>query len=135
MIYPKGVWNEDDVLPMYLNRNSAGDSFVINLDPGQNMIRLPLTTIDKIASELRLTKIDFIKMDIKGAEVQALEGARQVLRQFKPRLAIASEHLRDDPERIPQTVRSANNIYHMLCGSCYTDTQGGEIRPEVLHFY
>jgi hypothetical protein len=30
VIYPKGVWNKDDVLPMDLNRNSAGDSFVIN---------------------------------------------------------------------------------------------------------
>ena len=77
LVYAKGAWNKDDIRPMHLNRNSAGDSFVLELDPGQKVIQLPLTTIDKIALELRLPRVDFIKMDIKGAEVQALEGARQ----------------------------------------------------------
>src|SRR5260370_17207178 len=37
---------------------------------------LPLTTIDKIVSELALDRVDFIKMDIEGAEPNALRGAR-----------------------------------------------------------
>lgn len=36
----------------------------------------------------------FIKMDIEGAEIEALEAARPVLRQYRPRLAIDTHHRR-----------------------------------------
>ncbi|HYM08790.1 MAG TPA: FkbM family methyltransferase, partial [Terriglobales bacterium] len=133
IVYPKGVWNKNDVLPMHLNRNSAGDSFVLDLDPGQKVMNLPLTTIDQIVSDVRLAHIDFIKMDIKGAEVPALQGAARTLSSNQPRISVASEHLDNDPIMIPQTVLTTNSRYHVACGSCYV--QKGEVRPEVLHFY
>ena len=40
------------------------------------MVELPLTTIDKMVSELNLARVDFIKMDIEGAEPNALRGGR-----------------------------------------------------------
>ena len=118
---------------MHMNRNSAGDSFVLNLDPGQQVTRLPLTTIDQIVSELRLPRVDFIKMDIKGAEVPALQGAMHTLASYQPRMSIASEHLEDDPEVIPKTVMTANPRYHVKCGSCFVSD--GATRPEILHFF
>ena len=68
IVYPKGVWNKDDVLPLHVCRNSAGDSVTLDLDPGQQVINVPLTTIDKVVAELHLPRVDFIKMDIKGSE-------------------------------------------------------------------
>jgi FkbM family methyltransferase len=133
VVYPKGVWDKDDFLPMHVNRNSAGDSFVLELDPGQPVIKLPLTTIDQIASELRLSRVDFIKMDIKGAEVPALQGAAHTLASYQPRMSVASEHLETDPKTIPMTVLRANPRYRVDCGSCVVDN--GTTRPEVLHFY
>lgn len=133
IVYPKGVWNKDDFLPMHTNRNSAGDSFVLDLDPGQQTIKLPLTTIDTIVSELRLPRVDFIKMDIKGAEVQALQGATHTLASYQPRMSIASEHFENDPETIPKTVMEANPRYRVKCGSCYV--RNGVTRPEILHFF
>jgi hypothetical protein len=41
--------------------------------------KFPLTTIDKLVAELKLPKVDFIKMDIEGAEVKALNGARETI--------------------------------------------------------
>ena len=133
IVYPKGVWNKDDVLPMHTDRNSAGDSFVLDLDSGQKTINLPLTTIDEAVSELRLPRVDFIKMDIKGAEVEALQGARRTLASFQPRMSIASEHFETDPETIPKTVMEANPHYRLTCGSCYV--RNGVTRPEILHFF
>ncbi len=40
-------------------------------------------------------KIDFIKLDIEGAEPMALEGARELLKRDRPRLAVCVYH---DPE-------------------------------------
>lgn len=45
-------------------------------------------SIDDLASKLNLTRLDWIKFDIEGAEVQALQGAAQTLSRFRPKLFI-----------------------------------------------
>ncbi|MCX8113109.1 MAG: FkbM family methyltransferase [Bacteroidia bacterium] len=42
------------------------------------------TSIDKLAETLALQRVDWIKIDVEGAEVAVLEGAQEVLRRFKP---------------------------------------------------
>ena len=68
---------------------------------------LPVTTIDSLVEELRLGRVDFIKMDIEGAEQRALVGARTTLTTWRPRLAIAVENLPEDQYRVPELVREA----------------------------
>jgi FkbM family methyltransferase len=68
-------------------------------------------TLDGMADELKLGRVDFIKMDIEGAERHALAGARRLLAADKPRLAICIYHAPDDPEVVPRVVRDANGTY------------------------
>jgi hypothetical protein len=49
------------------------------------VLRIPLTTIDRLVSELASSKVGMIKMDIKGATERALTGGRQTLASSKPR--------------------------------------------------
>jgi hypothetical protein len=72
---------------------------------------VPLTTIDRIVSELELSRVDFIKMDIEGAESNAIRGAAETLERFRPRMAIASYHNDDDLEVIPATVLGSQPGY------------------------
>lgn len=44
--------------------------------------------LDDLTAALALPRVDWIKMDVEGAEVQALRGARALLRQFQPTLFI-----------------------------------------------
>jgi FkbM family methyltransferase len=67
--------------------------------------------LDDLADELKVGRVDFIKMDIEGAERHALAGAQRLLAAHKPRLAICIYHARDDPEVVPQVVRDANGTY------------------------
>ena len=53
---------------------------------------LPAAPIDDFVSE----RIDIIKMDIEGAEAKALEGATNLLKLYKPDLAIAAYHRAED---------------------------------------
>ena len=58
------------------------------VDQKETSSQVPTTTIDSLAGELGLQGVSWIKMDIEGAEIQALQGAEQVLRKFHPTLFI-----------------------------------------------
>jgi FkbM family methyltransferase len=133
IIYEKGVWDKDDFLAINnVPDNPAADTFVLDQKGAQTGPKLPLTTIDKLAGELRLERVDYIKMDIEGAEQRALKGAAQTLRRFHPRLSLSAYHLPDDPVRIPELVREAWQGYRMECGPC--TYANGKIGPDVLYF-
>ena len=69
------------------------------------------TTLDESVASLGLESVDFIKMDIEGAERLALAGARETLTRFEPRMAICVYHLKDDPEVIPPLVLALHPAY------------------------
>ncbi len=133
VVYPKGVWNKDDVLVLeQVGENSAADTVVMHQPGAHKGNEVPLTTIDKLVAELGLERVDFIKMDIEGAEAPALEGAAATLKRWKPRLALASYHKPDDGVVLPATVDKLAEGYQHVCSSCISDENGA--RPEVLLF-
>lgn len=69
------------------------------------------TTIDDTVQELRLTRVDFIKMDIEGAELNALRGAERSIREFHPKLAISLYHSIEDFSTIPRYLASLGLNY------------------------
>lgn len=69
------------------------------------------TTLDESVASLGLESVDFIKMDIEGAERLALAGARETLERFEPRMAICVYHLPDDPTVIPPLVMALHPAY------------------------
>lgn len=46
------------------------------------------TTIDRLAADLALDRLDFIKSDIEGSEVRMLLGASATIARFRPRILI-----------------------------------------------
>lgn len=60
------------------------------------------------------TPITFIKMDIEGSELEALKGAKETIKQFKPKLAICVYHKKEDLLEIPQYILSLNPGYKLF---------------------
>ena len=56
------------------------------------MFTIKTTTLDVIFKELKIKNVDLIKMDIEGAEIEAIKGAEKMLMHTK-NLAIASYHI------------------------------------------
>lgn len=133
IICAKGLWDRDDFLEMHLDpRNATAHSFVIG-SRERKSTRLPVTTLDRLVKELDLKWIDFIKMDIEGAEQRALIGARDSIRTFRPRMAISAYHLADDPVAIPALVKAARTDYQQAGGPCMW--LGPVIYPHVLFYF
>lgn len=133
IIVPKGVWDKEDFLTLRVDpKNSAADSFVLQREGAVELEKVPLTTIDKLVDDLKLERVDYIKLDIEGAEPNALAGAKQTMAKYKPRLSVASFHQPDHPKSIPEIVHAARPDYQMQCGPC-SETEHS-IRPDVLYF-
>jgi FkbM family methyltransferase len=134
VLVPKGVWDKEDVLVLRRDpKNSAADTFVMLPGRDNDTVQAPLTTIDRVVTEMKIPRVDYIKMDIEGAEVRALAGARETLAKFHPRLSIAAEHNGDDGLKIPKAVRAAWPGYSVACGPCL-ETNEGRVRPDALYF-
>lgn len=133
IVYPKGIWDAEEILSLYMDpENSAAASFVRRLPGWEPVTELPLTTIDRLVAELNLPRVDFIKLDIEGAEPRAIQGGRNTLAGNKPRLAISAYHAPDHPATIPQITLQANPQYELVCGQCRENERG--IRPDILFF-
>lgn len=134
LIYPKGVWDKEDLLTLnVVDDNFAANSVVKQPEGSCAGTTVPLTTIDHLAVELGLQRVDFIKMDVEGAEARAIAGARATLNRYKPRLSITTEHNADDEVTIPRAVRMVRPDYKTECGPCLE--ANGRIRADVLYFY
>lgn len=81
----KGLWNDDRTLKM----SGKGVSSHLN---SKGDVEVPLVSLDNELARLGIKSIDLITMDIEGAEVEALKGARKVLTENKVNLAIGSYH-------------------------------------------
>ncbi|HVB49855.1 MAG TPA: FkbM family methyltransferase [Burkholderiales bacterium] len=82
-----------------LFRHGSGPGARVSAEPSAHEVRV--TSIDRMFDSGEIEKVDFIKMDIEGAELAALRGAQETLRRFRPRLAISVYHQPDDLWRIP----------------------------------
>ena len=72
--------------------NSETEINFLSMDLNRPAVKMKSTTIDKFVEENNIEKIDYIKMDVEGAEKNILEGSIKTIKKFKPSLAIAIYH-------------------------------------------
>lgn len=73
-----------------------------------------MVSIDRYCTEQKLERVDYIKMDVEGSEMAALEGASQTIRDLKPKLAISAYHKPEDLWEIPEKILSLNPGYRLF---------------------
>lgn len=108
-----GLWSEDAQL-RFASPSASGCNANCNVNE-QGDIVINTYAIDTICAERNFTP-NLIKMDIEGAEVAALIGAKDTIRQDKPALAICLYHHLDDLWVIPEYIHSLRPDYKMSLG-------------------
>lgn len=100
----KGVWNETTAL--YFQSGNALSSRV--MAQSAQTVTIELDSIDNV---LQGKKATFIKMDVEGAELKALQGAAKTIQEWHPTLAISVYHKPEDLITIPQYIQSLSADY------------------------
>ena len=95
--------------------NTVGASILLRQSRGKT-VKVQVTTLDDFVEENKLERVDFIKADIEGHERFMLRGAKNVLKNFGPRLAICTYHLPDDPQVLENTIKEINPAYEVIQG-------------------
>lgn len=75
-------------------------------------IEIEVDRLDHVSDE----KFTFIKMDIEGAEIEALEGAKETIKRSHPKLAVAIYHCSENSGpfwQVPEKVLSIRNDYNV----------------------
>jgi FkbM family methyltransferase len=126
ILTPQGVWHEETVLELFEGADNSGTNSVV-WKHGGNKVTISVTTIDKLVSRLKLDRLDVIKMDIEGAERNALRGASETLRRFRPRVLLDSYHLPDDGDVLPAILYAAHRDYRMTCGPCQPSSHSDKV--------
>lgn len=83
-----------------LSFEPGGEAATIVAGGSQRIVTLAL---DELLPQQR---VDFVKLDVEGAEAAALRGARRLIERSRPVLALSLYHLPRDPWELPALLRS-----------------------------
>lgn len=104
--YQLGVWNKHGTCGFV----SVGDqeSSIDNASSSSPMIEVD--SLDNVIGPTN-TAVSLLKMDVEGAEYNALAGAVKIIQTYHPKLAICAYHKKDDIFRLPELILSLSPDY------------------------
>lgn len=97
-IVPYATWSSKTQL--FFDASSDGSSHIVN----NGQICVETIPIDEAVDPN--DRITFIKMDVEGAELESLKGAKETILRCKPKLAICIYHKPEDLTEIPLYIKS-----------------------------
>lgn len=114
-LYPCGAWSETTMVRF---KSGVGESSS-QCEDGDQII--PVIKIDDAIH----ARPGYLKMDVEGAEIEALLGAKNTISEFRPSLAISLYHHPDHFYSIPKLIQDWDlgyKFYVRLHGNNFFDT-------------
>ena len=115
-----------------INPFISGDGLGSRLDPlGDSLVQC--TKLDDALSGFSPT---FITMDIEGAELAAIKGAKKIIRENKPSLAVCVYHYPEQVADIIDQISKLNSDYHFFIRNYtgfLTETVLYAVLPDNIH--
>lgn len=107
-VFEGALWSTGGTAYLEFDPQHACETSVVSTDTGS---LVTLVTLDDLAARYALGTSGMIKMDIEGAEMDALKGGMHLMREYKPKLAIAVYHGYDNARLCAEIVLTANPSY------------------------
>lgn len=103
-LYNVGLWSERAVL--YFDEGKGASS---QITQQATAVSIQAEALDHLVTD----KVTFIKMDIEGAEMEALKGSMEIIKRDKPKLAICIYHKKEDLTKIPRFIKELVPEYRL----------------------
>lgn len=116
-VYECGVGKKDDKMYFKLPENGYKEGGRFVKESSDNIETLEIRAIDNLDIDVKGTL--YIKMDIEGAEMDALYGAQDIIKKYHPYLAICLYHRKNDLVDIPLYVKSLYSNYRIYLRGGY----------------
>ena len=112
--YPYGLWNKNCHKDLYF-QDDTDASLIFRKSEG---LYLPATLVklDDFVVKEGIETVNFITLDVEGAEMQALQGSETILLKDKPNLAISIHHRPTDAFEIISYLNGLNVGYKFWLG-------------------
>ncbi len=111
---PKAVGEKKGIRKLFFNpEKTAGCSLykeISDFDMG-GYEDVKVISIDEFVKEQKLKRVDIIKADIEGAEMELLKGAEKTIKKFKPKIMISAYHRKDDQIKIKEFILGLREDY------------------------
>ncbi len=66
----------------------GGNSFYVRKVPQTGSEHVKITTLDSVFQQLKLARVDFVKIDVEGYELEVLTGASKILGDYHPKIVL-----------------------------------------------
>lgn len=109
-LFEGALGSETGAAYLNLDPRHACDATVASTETGT---KVTLVTLDELGERHCLRGGGMIKMDVEGAEMDALLGGTQLLRNQKPKLAVAVYHDYDNAKLCSDIILQANPAYNI----------------------
>lgn len=76
--------NSDGVSNLVINSLNSGASVLSNSAESKEVMQVKTITLDNFIKRNKINDIKFVKIDVEGFEPQVIEGAVNIIKQFKP---------------------------------------------------
>ena len=109
--YNAGAWSEDCV--MQFVQKGGRNSSLIPYEKGKpinpSMIRdIEMRSLDSI---LAGNSVTLVKYDVEGSEDKAIDGSRETIEKYKPKLIVSLYHRTEDMFALPLKIKQIRNDY------------------------
>lgn len=91
ILLKKGLWSSNTFLKF--NDDARESSLIFDNRDINKIIKIPVVKLDDELKKLGINKLNFVKMDIESAEIEAIKGLKKTLKKNEVNLAIASYHM------------------------------------------
>lgn len=110
--YNTGAWNEDTSIAFDLRGGRSSRATTANGKTANSprVREIKMMTVDTM---LHGDPASYIKLDVEGAEENALNGARETIANFRPKLNVALYHRNEDIFKLPLLVNEMNKKYKL----------------------